>query len=327
MQSRQLIDSTYVSELGLGCMGMSEFYGPRDDKRSLRVLDRALDLGINFFDTADTYGPHHNEELLGQFLRSRRPNAIIATKFGICRRPGEYARSIDNDPDYVRQACDASLRRLGVDCIDLYYVHRIDSRYPIEQTMSVLSDLVQAGKIKHIGICEASSDTIRRAHNVHRLAAVQSEYSLWSRDIERDVIPTCRELGIRIVAYSPLGRGILTGSIDETTEFHTDDFRRSLPRFVGENFSRNLTLVDTLRALASSRGCTPGQLAIAWLLAKGEDIVPIPGTKRIRYLEENVASADIQLSTDDVLQLDTAIDPSMVAGNRYTAEGMKGVNV
>ncbi len=326
MQQRSLSPTLTVSALGLGCMGMSEFYGPRDDDESLRVLHRAADLGVTFFDTADMYGPHHNEELIGRFLKERKPDAVIATKFGIVRAPGEYARTLDNSPDYARTACEASLRRLGVERIDLYYVHRVDRNRPIEEVMGALSALVEAGKIGHIGLCEVSADTLRRAHAVHPVTAVQTEYSLWSREVEQDVLPTCRALGIGFVPYSPLGRGFLTGSFSKGTTFGEGDFRANLPRFSPDNIETNATILDVVQHLAASKGCTPAQIALAWLLAKGEDIVPIPGTKRLKYLEENTAALDITLEPTEVHALEVAISHLEVAGARYTEEGMKGLN-
>ncbi|WP_390914632.1 aldo/keto reductase [Pseudosulfitobacter sp. SM2401] len=326
MQTRSLTANLSVSTLGLGCMGMSEFYGPRDDAESMAVLHRACDLGVTFFDTADMYGPHHNEELIGRFLKQRKPDAVIATKFGIVRKPGEYARTLDNSPQYARAACEASLRRLEVEHIDLYYVHRVAPDRPIEDVMGALSRLVEAGKIGHIGLCEVSDATLRRAHAVHPVAAVQTEYSLWSRDVERDVLPTCDELGIGFVPYSPLGRGFLTGTFDRHAGFEPGDFRVNLPRFSPDNIAANATLVDVVRHLAATKGCTPAQIALAWLLSKGDHIVPIPGTKRLKYLEENVAAADLTLTGDEATHLEAAIAPLDVAGARYTPEGMKGLN-
>lgn len=326
MQERSLTATLKTSALGLGCMGMSEFYGPRDDADSMAVLHRAADLDVTFFDTADMYGPHHNEELIGRFLRERKPEAVIATKFGIVRKPGEYARTLDNSPGYARAACEASLRRLGVDHINLYYVHRVDRDRPIEDVMGALSRLVEEGKIGHIGLCEVSAETLRRAHAVHPIAAVQTEYSLWTREAETDVLPTCDELGIGFVPYSPLGRGFLTGTFDKDTNFGDGDFRANLPRFSSDNIKTNTSIVDVVRQLAASKGCTPAQVALAWLLSKGENIVPIPGTKRIKYLEENVAAIEIALSLDELTSLEAAISPLEVAGDRYTEEGMKGLN-
>lgn len=326
MQRRKLGMDLEVSALGLGCMGMSEFYGPRDDEEALRVLDRALELGIDFFDTADMYGPFHNEELLGRFLADRRPDVRLATKFGIVRKPGEYARSIDNSPDYARASCEASLRRLGVECIDLYYVHRVDRQRPIEETMEGLADLVRAGKIARIGLCEVSAETLRRAHAVHPVSAVQTEYSLWTRDVEREVLPTCRDLGIGFVPYSPLGRGFLTGRFHSGDAFEPGDFRAALPRFTDANMATNRQLVDALGAVAARKDATTAQVAIAWLLAQGPDIVPIPGTKRRAYLEDNAAAASLVLGAEDLAELDTLSARLPVAGARYTEEGMKGVN-
>ena len=326
MQERSLSATLKVSALGLGCMGMSEFYGPRNDADSLAVLNRAADLGITFFDTADMYGPHHNEELLGRFLAQRKPDAIVATKFGIVRKPGEYARTINNSADYVKTACEASLERLGIDHIDLYYVHRIDRTQPIEHVMSALSQLVHEGKIAHIGLCEVSAETLRRAHAVHPVTAVQTEYSLWTRDVETDILPTCKELGIGFVPYSPLGRGFLTGAFTPDTQFAEGDFRANLPRFSADNIQTNASIVNEVEKLATARECTPAQIALGWLLAKGDNIVPIPGTRRIQYLEDNVAAVGVNLSVEDVLCLEHSLAPFEVAGERYTEEGMKGLN-
>lgn len=326
MQQRTLGPDLSVSAIGLGCMGMSEFYGPRDDEESLAVLRRAVDLGIDFLDTADMYGPHHNEELIGRFLAESRATVKIATKFGIVRKPGEYARSIDNSADYMRRACEGSLKRLGIERIDLYYVHRIDRERPIEETMEGLAALHREGKIGHIGLCEVSAETLRRAHAVHPVTAVQTEYSLWTRDVEAEILPTCRELGIGFVAYSPLGRGFLTGRFQADSQFEDGDFRASLPRFAPDNAVTNAALVDVVRGIAAEKGCTPAQVALAWLLGKGDDIVPIPGTKRIKYLEENAAAASIALSANESAVLEQALSNLPVSGERYTAEGMKGVN-
>lgn len=326
MEHRTLGSGLTVSALGLGCMGMSEFYGPRDDTESLAVLARAVELGIDFFDTADTYGPHHNEELLGRFLSTSKARVKIATKAGIVRKPGEYTRQIDNSPAYLRRACEASLTRLGVDHIDLYYVHRLDPNQPIETTMEVLAALKAEGKIGHIGLCEVSAATLRRAHAVHPVTAVQTEYSLWTREVEAEILPTCRALGVGFVAYSPLGRGFLTGRFQPGTRFEDGDFRASLPRFAPENAACNAALVDVVRALASERDATPAQIALAWLLDQGPDIVPIPGTKRLKYLDENVASARITLTATERDTLNAALSRLPVAGARYTPEGMKGVN-
>ena len=326
MQQRTLGPDLSVSAIGLGCMGMSEFYGPRDDEESLAVLRRAVDLGTDFLDTADMYGPHHNEELIGRFLAESRATVKIATKFGIVRKPGEYARSIDNSADYMRRACEGSLKRLGIERIDLYYVHRIDRERPIEETMEGLAALHREGKIGHIGLCEVCAETLRRAHAVHPVTAVQTEYSLWTRDVEAEILPTCRELGIGFVAYSPLGRGFLTGRFQAGSQFEDGDFRASLPRFAPDNAATNAALVDVVRGIAAQKGCTPAQVALAWLLGKGDDIVPIPGTKRIKYLEENAAAASITLSANESAVLEQALSNLPVSGERYAAEGMKGVN-
>ncbi|CTQ47467.1 aldo/keto reductase [Roseibium aggregatum] len=326
MQHRMLGPDLSVSAIGLGCMGMSEFYGPRDDAESLEVLRCAVDLGINFLDTADTYGPHHNEELIGRFLADCGADVKIATKFGIVRKPGEYTRSIDNSTEYMRHACESSLKRLGVERIDLYYVHRIDSEHPIEETMEGLAALKHEGKIGHIGLCEVSAETLRRAHAVHPVTAVQTEYSLWTRDVETEILPTCRELDIGFVAYSPLGRGFLTGRFQAGSQFEDGDFRASLPRFAPDNAAANGALVEVVRGIAAEKGCTPAQVALAWLLAKGDDIVPIPGTKRIKYLEENAVAASISLTGPEHGVLEQALANLPVSGERYTAEGMKGVN-
>ena len=326
MQQRNISRDLQVSALGLGCMGMSEFYGPRDDQQALQVLDRAIELGVNFLDTADTYGPHHNEELLGRFLATRKPAVKIATKFGIVRNAGEYRRSIDNSPDYARRSCEASLHRLGIEQIDLFYVHRIDAARPIEETMEGLAQLVREGKIARIGLCEVSAATLRRAHAVHPVAAVQTEYSLWTRDVETEVLPACRELGIGLVAYSPLGRGFLTGRFQQDAQFAEGDFRASLPRFQPDNISHNRALIDILAELAAQKGCTTAQIALAWLLNQGDDIVPIPGTRHISHLQDNAGALAVQFTAAELHQLSHALSAITVSGERYTAEGMKGVN-
>ncbi|MFD1344197.1 aldo/keto reductase [Litorisediminicola beolgyonensis] len=325
MEQRTLGTDFTVSALGLGCMGMSEFYGPLDDDESLRVLHEAAELGIDFLDTADMYGPHHNEELLGLFLRETSAPMKVATKFGIVRAPGEYRRSLENRPDYARQACEGSLRRLGIERIDLFYVHRVEPDRPIEETMEGLARLVDAGKIARIGLCEVSAETLRRAHAVHPVTAVQTEYSLWSRGPEHSVLPACRELGIGFVPYLPLGRGYLTGRFQDG-RFEEGDFRASLPRFQDDAAQANRRIADLVATLAQRKGCTPAQLAPSWLLAQGEDIVPIPGTKRSAYLRDNVGATKVSLSDSDLADIDAGLSERPVAGARYTPEGMKGVD-
>ncbi|MBK5933705.1 aryl-alcohol dehydrogenase-like predicted oxidoreductase [Rhodovulum imhoffii] len=326
MERRTLSPGFEVSAIGLGCMGMSEFYGPRDDDSAMKVLSEAVDLGVDFFDTADMYGPHHNESLLGRFLADSGADVKVATKFGIVRNPGEYKRRLDNSPDYARRACEASLKRLGREQIDLYYVHRIEQDRAIEETMEGLANLVRAGKIARIGLCEVSAETLKRAHAVHPVAAVQTEYSLWSRHVEADILPTCRALGVGFVPYSPLGRGFLTGSFQEEAAFKEGDFRASLPRFQDEALTTNRRIAGAVAKMAAEKGCTPAQLSLAWLLSKGDDIVPIPGTKRLEYLRDNVGAVQVRLDAADVSRLESLIEALPVAGARYTAEGMKGVN-
>jgi aryl-alcohol dehydrogenase-like predicted oxidoreductase len=315
-----------VSAIGLGCMGMSEFYGPTDDAQSLATLERAYALGVTHFDTADMYGSGHNESLLARFLVGRRDRVVVASKFGIVREPGQYARRIDTRPAYVRAACEASLKRLGIETIDLYYAHRLNPEVPVEETVAAMADLVTAGKVRALGLCEVSAATLRRAHAVHPIAALQSEYSLWTRDVEAEVLPVLRELKVSLVAYSPLGRGMLTGAIGKNTPLADNDFRRISPRFQADNLDANLRLVDVVKALAAERGCTPAQLALAWLLAQGPDILPIPGTRRITALEENLGAVGVKLSAADLARLDAALPPGVAAGDRYPPEGMKGLN-
>ena len=317
-----------TSALGLGCMGMSEFYGPTDEAESVATLHRAVELGVTMFDTADMYGPFTNEELVGRALRDVRDAVVIATKFGNVRDPSDpRSRRIEGSPEYVRRACEGSLRRLGIDTIDLYYQHRVDPKTPIEETVGAMAELVRAGKVRYLGLSEAAPETIRRAHAVHPISVVQTEYSLWTRDPEDDVLDVCRELGIGFVAYSPLGRGFLTGKIRRLEDLADDDFRRSNPRFMGENFQRNLDLVDRVETIARRKGCTPAQLALAWVLAKGSDIVPIPGTKHRRRLEENIAAVDVELSAEDLRELERAAPHGVAVGERYTEGGMRSVHI
>ena len=327
MQQRQLgRNGPMVSALGLGCMGMSEFYGPSDEAASIATIHRALELGVTLLDTADMYGAGHNEQLVGRAIRDRRSQVVLATKFGNIRGPNREFLGVNGRPEYVREACDASLKRLGVEHIDLYYQHRVDPSVPIEDTVGAMAELVRAGKVRWLGLSEAAPATIRRAHAVHPISALQTEYSLWSRDPEGELLDTVRELGIAFVPYSPLGRGFLTGSIRKLEDLAANDWRRHNPRFQGEAFAANVRLADTVQAMAAARGCRPAQLALAWLLAQGPDIVPIPGTRSVERLEENTGALRVTLGVDDVALLDRALPPGTAQGARYPEAAMRALN-
>ncbi|WP_102960918.1 aldo/keto reductase [Mangrovicella endophytica] len=327
MHKRKLGSELEVSAIGLGCMGMSEFYGAGDEAESIAVIRRAIDRGVTFLDTADMYGVGHNEELVGKALKGRRDEVVLATKFGNVRGPNGERLGISGKPDYVRFACEASLKRLGVEVIDLYYQHRVDPQTPIEDTVGAMAELVREGKVRALGLSEASPASIRKAHAIHPIAALQTEYSLWSRDPEDEILPTVRELGIGFVPYSPLGRGFLTGRFRSEADLPEGDFRRGSPRFSGENFQKNLDLVGKIEALAARKGVKSSQVALAWVLAQGEDIVPIPGTKRIPYLEENIAAADVELSPDELAEIEASFPKGATAGNRYADAGMRTIDV
>ncbi len=326
MKTRSLGQGLKVSAMGLGCMGMSDFYGGRDEAEAIATLHRALDVGITLFDTADAYGGGRNEDLVGRALKGRRNGVIVATKFGNMRNPDGTFKGVEGRPEYVREACERSLRHLGMDVIDLYYQHRVDPNTPIEDTVGAMADLVKEGKVRWLGLSEAAPDTIRRAAKVHPIAALQTEYSLWSREPEDGLLSLCRELGIGFVPYSPLGRGFLTGEIRSIDDFEPDDYRRHSPRFEGDNFARNLKLVDEVKTLAADKGCSASQLALAWVLAQGDDIVPIPGTKRRKYLDENVGALNVTLTAADLARIDEVLPRGSVAGARYAPKAMAAVN-
>ncbi len=327
MQKRHLGKSGLsVSALGLGCMGMSEFYGLHDDNESIKVIHHALELGINFLDTADMYGVGKNEELVGKAIRDRRDKVILATKFGNVRGKDGSFLGVNGKPEYVKSCCDTSLKRLGVDVIDLYYQHRVDPNTPIEDTIGAMTELVKQGKVKYLGMSEASPQTLRRAQKIHPISALQTEYSLWSRDPEKEILSTCRGLGIGLVAYSPLGRGFLTGRFKTASDFGEKDYRPNSPRFQGDNFQKNLDLVKKIEEIATEKKCKPSQLALAWVLAQGNDIVPIPGTKRMNYLEENIGAANIQLTKEDLKRINESLPPGLASGNRYPDAAMNALN-